>query len=337
MGKKCLRAGKVLVFLVLVLWTLSQLNQIFIRKSLDKPWDMSNKIGGFYNSQEDYDLYFLGTSHSYCSFSPLEIYRETGLKSYVLASQQQPLDVTYYYMKDAVKKHKPQAIVLDVFSCLLQEDSGDPGIVHSYSDDMPMSLNKLEMVYRVVPKDMKAQVVFPLIKYHDRWPDLEERDYRVKYRDYHDPYRGYVALEGQSQKFKTDLEGGLRGKIAQKVSPKNKETLLRIGNYCAKRGIDLVLVKTPTFEDQSYAKALDDLEKFIQVQGLDYINYSLEKEAMGLSAQDYYDGYHMNRQGVDKFSKTLVRDLEKFVDLKKNQDQDPDWVRDLALLEKDKG
>lgn len=75
----------------------------------------------------------------------------------------------------------------------------------------------------------------------------------------------------------------------------------------------------------------------MQVQGMDYINYNLEKEAMGLSVQDYYDGYHMNRQGVDKFSKTLVRDLEKFVDLKKDQDQDPDWVRDLALLEKNKG
>ncbi|EGS30522.1 hypothetical protein HMPREF9130_0727 [Peptoniphilus sp. oral taxon 375 str. F0436] len=97
------------------------------------------------------------------------------------------------------------------------------------------------------------------------------------------------------------------------------------------------MVKTPTFEDQSYAKALDDLEKFMQVQGMDYINYNLEKEAMGLSVQDYYDGYHMNQQGVDKFSKTLVRDLEKFVDLKKDQDQDPDWVRDLALLEKNKG
>ena len=237
MGKKCLRAGKVLVFLVLVLWTLSQLNQIFIRKSFDKPWDMSNKIGGFYNSQEDYDLYFLGTSHSYCSFSPLEIYRQTGLKSYVLASQQQPLDVTYYYMKDAVKKHKPQAIVLDIFSCLLQEDARDPGIVHSYSDDMPMSLNKLEMVYRVVPEDMKTQVVFPLIKYHDRWPDLEERDYQVKYRDYHDPYRGYVALEGQSQKFKTDLEGGLKGKIAQRFPLKTRKPSYKLPTIVQRGGL----------------------------------------------------------------------------------------------------
>ncbi len=334
MKKKVYSGLKILLFGLFLVGILVQVNQIVIRKSLDKPWDMSNKIGGFYNSQEDYDLYFLGTSHSYCSFSPLEIYKTTGLKSYVLASQQQPLEATYYYMKDAIKKYKPQVVFVDVFACLLQEDPKDPGVVHSYSDDMPLSLNKLEMIYQVVPRGMKAQALLPLIKYHDRWSDLEERDYQVKYRDYHDPYRGYVALEGQSQKFKTDLEGGLKGKICKKVSPEKKATLLKMQSYCAERDIDFVLVKTPTFEDQSYQEVLKDLEKFLDDEKITYINYNEKKAAMGLEAQDYYDGYHMNKEGVGKFTNYFVKDLKKILPPVGNGKEDPDWTKDLPLMEK---
>lgn len=310
MGRKLYKMGRALLFCLLVFCMVLQLNRIFIRKSLEKPWDMSNKIGGFYNSADDYDLYFLGTSHSYCSFNPLAIYVNTGMKSYVLATQRQPLGATFYYMKDVIKKHKPKYIVVDVFGCLLKNEK-DEGVVHSYVDDMAMSFNKLAMIYRVVPREMKSEAILPLIKYHDRWGELEPKDYRVRYKDYRDPYRGYVALEGHSDKFQEDMKGGLKKIIAPTISDEVKQDLLAMKTYCNERNIQLILVKTPTWEEASYEKPLKELEDFIKDEGFTYMNFNPRREAIGLTPQDYYDGYHLNTVGGEKFTAFFVEKMKE--------------------------
>lgn len=50
---------------------------------------------------------FFGPSHAYAAFSPLAIWEETGIRSYVFATQQQPLWATYTYIKEALKKQSP--------------------------------------------------------------------------------------------------------------------------------------------------------------------------------------------------------------------------------------
>lgn len=333
MGRKLYKMGRALLFCLLVFCMLLQLNRIFIRKSLEKPWDMSNKIGGFYNSVDDYDIYFLGTSHSYCSFNPLALYDETGMKSYVLATQKQPLGATYYYMKDAVKKREPKYIVVDVFSCLLKEE-GDEGVIHSYTDDMPMSLNKLAMICRVVPRDMKAEALFPLIKYHDRWGELKAKDYETRYKDYRDPYRGYVALPGQSEKFQEDLKGESKKNIAPAISDEVKSYLLSMKKYCGKRGIQLVLVKTPTWEEDSYKARLKELETFLKEEDFTYINYNQAKDTMDLTPADYYDGYHLNTVGGEKFNRFLAEQM-KGKGIESSGSKDRKWLEEREKQKKE--
>ncbi|CAC9931809.1 hypothetical protein PEPNEM18_01099 [Aedoeadaptatus nemausensis] len=324
MGRKLYKMGRAILFCLLVFFMLLQLNRIFIRKSLERPWDMSNKIGGFYNSVDDYDIYFLGTSHSYCSFNPLALYENTGMKSYVLATQKQPLGATYYYMKDAIKRREPKYVVVDVFSCLLKGEA-DEGVVHSYTDDMPLSFNKLAMIYRVVPRGMKAEALFPLIKYHDRWGELKPKDYHTRYEDYEDPYRGYVALAGHSEKFQEDLTGESKKNIAPAISDEVKNYLLSMGEYCTRRGIQLVLVKTPTWEEESYSDRLKELEVFIKHQGFAYIDFNPSKDAMNIKPEDYYDGYHLNTVGVEKFN-TYLTDLMKEKGMVNDGVKDNRWL-----------
>lgn len=326
MGRKLYKMGRALLFCLLVFCMLLQLNRIFIRKSLEKPWDMSNKIGGFYNSVDDYDIYYLGTSHSYCSFNPLALYEKTGMKSYVLATQKQPIGATYYYMRDAIKRREPKYVVVDVFSCFLKAED-DEGVIHSYTDDMPMSLNKLAMIYHVVPRGMKSEALFPLIKYHDRWGELKPKDYHVRYEDYRDPYKGYVALAGHSEKFQEDLKGESKKNIAPAISDEVKNSLLSMGEYCAKRGIQLVLVKTPTWEEDSYKARLIELETFIKQEGFTYINFNPSKDAMNIKPEDYYDGYHLNTVGVEKFNTYLV-ELMKEMGMVDDGPKDSRWLEE---------
>ena len=100
MNDKLKFLGKTLIFLVLLGLCLLPLNRVLERKSLAPPWDMTNKVSGFYNEKENqFEVMFFGPSHAYAAFSPLEIWAETGIKSYVFATQQQPLWATYTYIK----------------------------------------------------------------------------------------------------------------------------------------------------------------------------------------------------------------------------------------------
>ena len=57
------------------------------------------RIPDFYE-EEHWDVVFFGTSQSYCTFDP-EIFDDYNLKTYNRGRQQQTMNYTYYYVKDA--------------------------------------------------------------------------------------------------------------------------------------------------------------------------------------------------------------------------------------------
>lgn len=306
--------AKCLVFLIVLGLLLARANQICIRKSLEPPWDMSNKIGGFYNEKEGDALYFLGSSHSYCTFSPNILEELCGVKSYVLASQKQPANVSYYYLKEAVKKHKPKVVVLDLMSCIYNGDFQEEGVVHSYSDPVPFSFNKLAMVVNGAPRRLWPQALFPLIKYHSRWSELKDEDYNVRPQDYKDPLRGHVALRGQSKEFAAGKEHFKPEDFLRHMRQSDKACLLKMKKYCDDRGIRFILVKTPTYNESLYKAALEDVKAFAKESAIPFVDLNELKSAAGLEREDYYDGYHLNEVGAEKFNRTLWSKPEILLD-----------------------
>ena len=114
---------KTLAFLALLGLILYPVQRVMARKSLSGAWDMTNKVGGFYNEEPDqFEVMFFGPSHAYAAFSPLVIWEETGVKSYVFATQQQPLWATYTYIKEALKQQSPSLIVLECRMALWDQE-----------------------------------------------------------------------------------------------------------------------------------------------------------------------------------------------------------------------
>ena len=88
------------VFLILVLALVFAAWQVFDRKLACR---YTEKINGFFNEPaESMDVICYGSSRMYCTVDPLVLHAQTGLRSYVLATQQQPLAATYYYMKGRI-------------------------------------------------------------------------------------------------------------------------------------------------------------------------------------------------------------------------------------------
>ena len=75
------------------------------------------RIPDFYE-EEHWDAVFFGTSQSYCTFDP-EIFDEYGLKTYNRGRQQQTMNYTYYYVKDALDNSDIDVVVLEILECFM--------------------------------------------------------------------------------------------------------------------------------------------------------------------------------------------------------------------------
>lgn len=303
------------IFAQLILFALifsalfSKADSILVRKSLKGPWDMTNKIAGFYNEAANtYDVAIIGSSHAYCGFVPAVIYKETGLKTYILASQLQPAGASYHYLKEILKTQKPKLVIMDVFSAAFDYEMTD-GIVHSYADDIPFSLNKLEMIKDVAPASLRAELLFPIIKYHGRWEELNDIDFSFRRSDAHDRLKGYVMLP-EAKKISPASGPVQTGSLRED----DVKYLKKIAALCRKNGISLLLVKTPTTDHLCYAEKLEQIKALALELGVEfaYCNEEGYMDNLDLS-HDYFDERHLNAIGARKFTEAFLPRILKYV------------------------
>lgn len=302
------------IFVCVLGASLSYANRVLMRKSLDKPWDMGNKIGGYFNEKKDYDIMFFGTSHAYCSVMP-SMLEEKGISSYILASQKQPLEANYFYIDSALSISNPKVVYLDIFDALSKTET-DEATVHSYTDYFPFGLRKIRMITEAVPKGMKLHTLFPLLMYHSRWDELKDEDWHFKYSMYHDDLNGYVELKGQSPSFskdKTMKKENLEAiKLASGKFMEDKvATIVKINELCKKNGVELRLIKTPVYDETVYSENLKEFSKLCAEKGLEFYDFNGDKDNIGLIESDFYDPGHLNVEGATKFSKFFVEWMGK--------------------------
>lgn len=337
--KKILKILKSIIFIAIIIFGVVELNNLFIRKSLAKPWDMGNKIGGFFNETEDYNAMFFGTSHSYCSFEPLLIYEKTGVKSYVLASQSQPLKVSASYVKEALKRKNPSVIFVDIQGSIYKSNEAF-SVVNSYSDYFPFSKNKIEMVIKKVPMEFKAQAILPLVAYHSRWNELKDEDYNFDKKSYIDYLKGYVLLKGQSEKFENNQAEDL-SKYLMSISSFNKESFLKenlnafdeIIDLANKNGVKLFFVKTPVYDRDLYRENINYIEKELENRGAKFIDFNKFYDDMNLTKDDFYDPHHLNVKGAEKFNLFFIDYMKKEGIFQENLANDKAWLENIKIYD----
>ena len=299
------RIAGIIGFILIFLLLLSEASSLLMHKQIEGRWNMTAKVAGFYNEEPNsFDVLFFGSSHMYCSVDPAIFYEESGLTSYVFATQQQPLWITCHYMVEALKTQHPQLMAVEINMAANFEapDYLDEGTNHSAIDPIPMSLNKLRMIYASVPKGERRYYIFNIMKYHDRWRELEKEDFVRSFEILTDPDKGYVRLEETAKKpVWEDVSAIKESKIA---SPKSIEYINKMIDIAEEEGIRLLLFKSPsnaTPEEKMYYNSVAELAA---QRGIEYIDFndSLHYKKMGLDIEtDFYDQRHLNAAGVKKF------------------------------------
>lgn len=299
-------------FLVLFGMLFTPLKELMCRKSLTGAWDMTNKVGGFYNEPENsFEVLFLGASHTYAAFNPLRLWERTGVKSYVFATQRQPFWATYAYLTDALKTQSPALVVLDCRGFL--EPSGsynEDGVTYSYMDDMPFSLNKARLAWvSADTMEGRVQLLCNFIKYHERWTALTDTDYAFDRASLHDPLKGYVFLEKKKdEEFPRPVDAAAVTDCAP-LDEKNEYWFRRIIELCQSRGVGLWLLKTPCNLSAEEKALINSAARIAEEYGVPFDDFNERYDELGLTPALFFDEHHMDARGAAKFTDLFAAEL----------------------------
>lgn len=260
------------------------------------------------------DLIFFGSSHSYATFSPNVIEKETGLRSYNFATQQQPVYISYYYIKEALKTQKPKYIVLETNMFKIEDDYMSEGVTRDALDRMHMSVNKINAIQTSVEdRELRKSYYFNLIKYHSRYADLTTNDFNSAFYLKGIENQGFIALD-QRQDVWIDNSKYENISDTKKITEKNLYYLNKIIQLTQEYDIELILVKSPCQLDENAVLRFNWMKSYAVNQGIDYLDFNQNIILLELERGDFYDSGHLSKTGAKKasiyFSKYLNEKLK---------------------------
>ena len=275
----------------------------------DNYWPLDVTYQSFYEMEKDsVDVIFLGSSHAISAFSPQELYDECGIRSFNLGSEEQSLIVSYYWLKEALRFQKPQAVVLDTVVCFPFMETPyncNEASIRKALDPMKWSSVKFEAVRTIGsldPKETFASYLFPIIRYHARWNDLSLSDIRFFPKE-NTSLKGYAVLSEDTRD--TGFEP-LKPKTG--VTPAGMQNVMRtylgrIVQLCSEHGIQLILVNTPYVETTN--EVHQAVAVFAEEHAVRYVDFN---EASVIEAINYdfphdmADAGHANNFGAEKLT-----------------------------------
>lgn len=266
-------------------------------------------INEFYELPENsLDLLFLGTSHSFCSFDPNQLWNETGITAYNLSSSAQDMNATLLYLKEALKVQQPKVVFVEMRGALFTDGTEEQWNRLAY-DNMPMSFDKLDAIIKSkADEESLLSYIFPVFRYHQRWKALNSDDfqYTIEGNDNnHYSLNGFFMRQKVTpvtfEHFYDEPPKEWNG-----ISDNVKENLLEIQKICAERNIHLVLWKAPTPMWREYYQ--DAINEFASQNGLFFLDLNENMSEIGLDFQkDFLDANsHLNFSGAKKVTSYIT-------------------------------
>ena len=281
-------------FCIIFCLLFSLVSQVLQDKRVVGEYNPTTKVRGFYHEEKDsLDFVFVGSSQLYAHIAPAVLWRDYGITSYDFAANEQPLWVSYFYIKEALKTQKPKAIVLEVFT-IYGDDYEEEGVNHINLDDLPLSINKLRAIYHSVPKELRYSYYFSLAKYHSTWSALDKEKYLATFSDGPDPMKGYSPFVFQKEYENTAKTEIVNQKEEEPIPERATEWLDKIVELTKEEGVDLIFLKTPNGNEER--------QKLYNSMA----HYAAEKEIPFLNLNTVLDGEaHINIIQAENVTKAV--------------------------------
>ena len=309
--KKMLQGTKQHIIEVLC-YVILTLALCFLFQELTKPKYMSHPYEGammaeYYKAETEHDVIFLGDCEFYETISPVTLWEDYGISSYVRGTPQQLIWQSYYILLDTLKHETPKAVVFNAMEMKIGEVQSE-----AYTR---LTLDGLKDInYRLVAAKLSLKeenesllsYVFPLLRYHSRITDLNRDDFNYFFKRDLISHHGYLmqtSIDPQTEEpFQMPLFDYSFPDICW-------EYLDKIADLCEENGIKLILFKAPTISWQYpwYEEWDEQLVSYAKERNILYINGISYADDMGLDmTTDTYDkGVHLNVYGAEKCSRFL--------------------------------
>ena len=268
-------------------------------------------IPGFYREPNDsLDAVYIGASNVYWFWSAPLAWHNYGIKVYPYASGNLPF-VADKYVIEEIRKTQPNAlIIIGVNNSIFETDFVEPHIIHSLTDFIPMSLNKIHMVSAICEMNgftgsESLEYYFPLIKYHERWKDLSAKDFAE-----------YVDVKG-SCSMEEFLTGSLNlaeykaSERRDKLPGKKVEMLQDTLDYCKDNNVKiLVVISNNALLEEDKLARLNTFADIVEENGIPVLRmeHMIDDIELDLS-KDYYQEVHVNVHGMIKTTNYLSKYL----------------------------
>lgn len=295
--KRSLALLLILIFTLVSVWALD-------RVLLIKRYDGVKPMESFYAQKPGtVDVLLMGNSHMGVHADTATLWREYGISSFALWGGVQPMWNTYHFLAEALKYQQPKAVVLEIGGLSYDWEYADEATQLKNVAGMHLSLNKLEAVKATAPKERWASLLLGLPLYHQRYSELTEEDFQFfPWSDELINNKGSYALYGHGD---FDMEDPWAIDSLAEISDKTMDYFMRIVSLCRERGIELILVKTPTVDLEKYQPYSNAAAEIADELGLAFYDFNKMGEETGIEGKDFYFDTHLNLGGARKLSLCL--------------------------------
>ncbi len=300
---------KIKLFFVLAIFLITFLivNRL-VQPKYSTDLEEGSMTAAYYKEEKNHELIVLGDCEVYANISPMVMYEEQGITSYVRGNSQQMMWQSYFILEETLKYEKPEVVLLSIGGMKNSEEN------EAYNrlciDQMKWSKQKLDIIKNSLTKDESfLSYVFPVLRYHDRITELKKEDFEYFFKTKQNTYNGFLINKG----VKPVENLPAKRKLANyKFCDKCYEYLDKITNLCKENNIELILAKMPAAYPYWYNEYEEQITDYAKKNNLKYINFIDKTDEIGIDYKsDTYDaGLHLNLTGATKLSKYLAQVLK---------------------------
>ena len=185
----------------------------------------------------------------------------------------------------------------------------------------------------------KAEQIFPVFRYHDRWKNLQLKDFSaaVEYTANENNKGYYFTKKSKPATDKAIKKYMKYSDVSAPILSTNKKYLKEIAKFCKKHGTKLVLISTPSTKNWNYQRH-NTMEAISKDLGVDYIDTNLLRDDIPIDwKKDTKDkGDHLNYKGAVKLTNYIGKYLDdtKLFKDKRNDPSYDNWNTCLDKFEK---
>lgn len=282
---------------VVLFLTLLVLSITGISRFLDKT-DVDEKYTQFFDAETNFDVIFMGTSHTYNTILPQELWNRHRIASYNWGQSNCTIPIDYYVLQMLCDYTDPKLVVIDLYGLAeyagigngkYRTDARDQQRVQF--DGFPLSRLKIEAVEDIFDDyEDRRDFLFPLAIYHNRWTEIRKDNFFP--RDI--PQKGAAFVLGVKETAYTEPENG----TPYHMESVGMEYLEKIMAFCREKGIQMLFTYLPFVAEDGCADTAATFEVIFQnYPDCPYLNM-LHLGIVDYRTDTYTDASHLNYIGA---------------------------------------